>query len=708
MKQQCTQLTWGNDALQLTIGWDEHTPVHLTGITTRDVSLQFDHNIPFIEILAAGHGHWESSNRLIHTTLGAALRYETSHQWAQAGSQWLSVQQHSADGIDATLRFQLPDDCAMIRTTVEVTNNGTQPVSLESITNWATLLGSPQGTSPDLAAWTVHQARQEWLSEGRWQTHQFADLFPRIAQTLTGHDPRGQHALVSTGSWSTGSYLPMAICTSTIMQAAWFMQVEHNGPWRWEIGDCTRDAYMAASGPTLDDHSWSITLNAGESFTTVPASVSVANNMANLLEQVTTYRRVMNTAGNELIHPRVIFNDYMNTINGDPSTDKLLPLIDAAADTGCEVFCIDCGWYDDSGDWWPSVGQWRPSIARFPNGLAEVTMAIEQRGMIPGLWLEPEVIGVNSSVADQLPDEAFFCRNGQRIVEQERYMLDFSHPAAVEYITGVVDRLICDYNIGYFKFDYNVSPGAGTDTDNVSLGQGMLRHNRAYSQWIDQLHQRYPQLILENCSSGGMREDFAQTSRFQVQSTSDQQDWRHYPAIAASAPMAMLPEQAANWAYPQADMDQETIGFTLVTTMLGRFFLSGYLNQMDTAQRELCARAVDVYTTAIRPHITQVIPVWPLGLPQWDDRVVALGLRDASVSFVAVWARDLTQDSMVCLPLEHLRDSDVQVDLLFPCFSDGDSWSYEWDSVSASLCVHVPAGVGSARLFQITVLHAEV
>ena len=89
----------------------------------------------------------------------------------------------------------------------------------------------------------------------------------------------------------------------------------------------------------------------------------------------------------------VIFNDYMNTLMGDPTTEKLLPLIDAAAEVGADYFCIDAGWYAE-GDWWNTVGAWQPSTTRFPNGLGEVIDRIHSRGMVPGLWLEPEVIGV--------------------------------------------------------------------------------------------------------------------------------------------------------------------------------------------------------------------------------------------------------------------------------------------------------------------------
>ena len=114
----------------------------------------------------------------------------------------------------------------------------------------------------------------------------------------------------------------------------------------------------------------------------------------------------------------LVFNDYMNTINGDPTTERLLPLISAAARAGAECFCIDAGWYDDTdlGDWWPTVGEWIPSERRFPGGgLARVVSAIRDTGMKVGLWLEPEVVGVRSPVAQSLPDAAFLQRYGRRV-----------------------------------------------------------------------------------------------------------------------------------------------------------------------------------------------------------------------------------------------------------------------------------------------------
>src|SRR5439155_4577020 len=131
-------------------------------------------------------------------------------------------------------------------------------------------------------------------------------------------------------------------------------------------------------------------------YETVPASVALeADAGPTSGAALTRFRRAsagvrMHAAG------AVVFNDYMNTVNGDPSAEVLHPLIDAAGDSGAEYFVIDAGWYADNGDWWDEVGEWQPSTRRFPGGISEVLEHIRRRGMVPGLWLEPEVVGTNS------------------------------------------------------------------------------------------------------------------------------------------------------------------------------------------------------------------------------------------------------------------------------------------------------------------------
>lgn len=695
---------WGNDRLTLCFEVDDQGAASLAEARSVSATAVMGRRLPLVEIMAAGTGHWIADDRLIHTALGAELRY-AGHETRRDESLKANVLtvRLASKSLSAAVVLTLLDDAAMVRSEVTVTNDGKEPVTLESVTSLLFSFGAPESADSRLEGWNLIEGDYDWLGEGRWKTRAVRDLLPQLSQHLTSVDPRGEHRVVSTGTWSTGRHATAAVLENRDFGLAWFFQVEHNGAWRWEIGDNTSDGYAAVSGPTAVDHSWSKVLAAGESFTTVPASVGLSDSFDGVIREVTAYRRAMRCRHEDNARPRVVFNDYMNTINGDPTTAKLLPLIDAAAKTGVEIFVIDCGWYDDSGNWWPSVGEWMPSKTRFPGskGIVEVIDAIKDHGMVPGIWLEPEVIGVESPMAAKLPDSAFFQRNGRRVVEQQRYVLDLRDDAARAHLDSVIDRLVGDYGIGYFKMDYNVSPGAGTDWKADSPGDGLLGHNRAYSQWVESIHRRYPHVILENCSSGGMREDFAQLSRFQVQSTSDQQDYRLYPTIAAAAPMMMLPEQAASWAYPQADMTDEQTAFNINTTFLGRFFLSGYINRMSEAQLGVVTQGIEAYKRHVQPVVGGSVPFWPLGLPQWNDKVVALGLRADDRTLVTVWGRQ-AGGCEVELQVPHLAGDAVSVAPVFPAGGEFAAWNTRWDAAAGSLKVTIPGnGDFVSRTFEL-------
>ena len=75
-----------------------------------------------------------------------------------------------------------------------------------------------------------------------------------------------------------------------------------------------------------------------------------------------------------------------------------------------------------------------------------------------------------SPVAGVLPDAAFLQRHGRRVVENQRHFLDLRQPAAQAHLDGVFDRLVRDFGVEFFKLDYNVTPGPGTDLDAFSVG----------------------------------------------------------------------------------------------------------------------------------------------------------------------------------------------------------------------------------------------
>lgn len=700
-----TSLTWGSADLpvHLDLPADAPATVGLAPATApggRPVpGPNHTPRLAMAEVLVLGQGRALTSVRTDRTAVGDRLRHTAHREHRDGDTHVLEVDQHDeVTGLDVTCTFTRYDDLAAYRVSTTVHNRGDRPVTLQAVSSVA--LRGLTGFLGDPARTRVWTARNEWCAESRWSA---VDLMgpeglPDLNPAAHGQAGRGSLARTSHSTWSSGEHVPVAALESADGPAV-VWQIEGPHPWRWEISSQYDDAdlfTLLLMGPDDLHHAWTRVLAPGDTFTTVPVSFALSRaGLTGAMAQLTRHRRRSHLSSDADAGRPLIFNDYMNALMGDPTTERLLPLIDAAAAVGTQYFCIDAGWYDDGFDWWPSVGAWEPSVRRFGDlGLPGVLQYIRDAGMSPGLWVEPEVIGVRSARAADLPEDAFMHRAGQRIVEHDRYFLDLRSPAARAYLDSVFDRLVTEYGARYFKWDYNVTPGSGPDTGAASPGDGLLDHARAHLTWFEALRRRHPDIVIEACSSGAQRMDQAILSRYDLQSTSDQQDYRLYPTIAAAAPMAMAPEQAGNWAYPQHEMTDEQIAFTLVTGLSGRLYLSGNQDRLDEHQRDLVRAATALYPSVIAHH-AEATPCWPLGLPAWDDDTVALGSVADSETLLFVWHR--VDGADVTLPLPHLAGQDVEVEELYPrTLAD---WGTAWDPAAGSVRVHPAAE--SARVLRL-------
>ncbi|WP_406214045.1 alpha-galactosidase [Streptomyces canus] len=644
--------------------------------------------VPLVEVTATGHGRQWSGERFIETAIGDRLTYRDHETVREGGGERTTIRLADPEtGLVAEVVLETAPGAGFLRSRVRLVNEGSAPLRLESVSTLT--VGGITDVGGGLDGLTLHWADNDWLAECRWRKAPFRDQVVPLSRPAHGHEGRGCFERSSQGSWSTGRHLPMGALTD-LSGRAWLWQIESSAGWRFETGEREGAAYVALFGPDDAHHQWQHTLAPGEDFHTVPA-VLVRGETGGLdaaFGELTDYRRLIRRDHPDHRALPVIYNDYMNTLMGDPTTDKLLPLVAAAGTAGAEVFVIDAGWYDDDAQgWWDAVGAWQPARGRFPGGIQEVLDAIRGHGMVPGLWLEPEVVGVRSPLADTLPPEAFFRRGGLRVTEHGRHHLDLRHPAARAHLDAVVDRLVGEWGVGYLKLDYNINIGPGTENGRESPGAGLLGHHRAHLDWMSALLDRHPGLVLENCGSGGLRMDYAQLAVTQIQSTSDQQDLLRYPPIAAAAATAVAPEQAAVWAYPQPDHTPDRIAFTLTGALLGRIHLSGFLDRMNDEQFALVRSAIRVYKD-IRPEIAGARPFWPLGLPDWEDAWIAHGLRGRDATLVAVWRRDRADaPESRTLTLAHLRGVEARPEVLQPATADA---MVEWDAAEGKLTVGLP------------------
>lgn len=707
---------WSDDSLDIAVEVDAAGIARMDRLAAPPAPASVRAGIPLLDVILTGAGRAWSGRRYCESVVGQRMRYQ-GHEDHADGNGWRLIRAELADpvtGLRAEIFYRILVGHGVLRSWVRLTNAGAAKVTVESVTTF--LCGGLSGgdSAPDdLSHLDVLWCENDWQAEGRWQRRELRDALPDLARNAHGTHARGRFGITSTGTWSSGTYLPMGAVVDHRTGHTWLWQIEHNGAWHWQVGECAHrgaggapghgglgdrrsGVYVAILGPTDTEHHWHVTLAPGETFSTVPAAVAVsARGLDDAFGLMTGYRRAVRRPHGDSRRLPVIFNDFMNTLMGDPTTARLLPLITAAAAVGAEYFCIDAGWYAEPGQgWWDSVGEWEPSAARFPGGISEVMDRVRAEGMVPGLWLEPEVVGVRSPIADRLPAEAFFLRRGQRVVENGRYHLDLRHPAALTHLDEAIDFLVGELGVGYLKLDYNINAGPGTDTGGLSAGAGLLAHNRAHLRWLNGVLDRHPGLVIENCASGGMRTDYAMLSGLQLQSTSDQQDLLRYPAITAAAPAAITPEQAATWAYPQPGFTDREIIFTLCGALLGRIHLSGHIDQMTTAQRRLVADAVDTYKQ-IRHDLPAAVPFWPFGLPRWTDSWLALGMRAPTVTYLLVWHRGrmtpkapgTADGDQVVLPTNRLGGETVAPEVLYP---RAGRPLVSWDPRHCELTVKLP------------------
>jgi alpha-galactosidase len=254
----------------------------------------------------------------------------------------------------------------------------------------------------------------------------------------------------------------------------------------------------------------------------------------------------------------------------------------------------------------------------------------------------------------------------------------------------------------------------------LAPAEGLVEHVRAFYRFIDEVRARHPKLILENCGSGGMREDPGILSHFHLQSTSDQEGYTRNPSIINGSLANVIPEQAGIWVYPNPHLfpenqagrevfrsperraalaDGEETVFNVVNGLCGNFYLSGRIECLDEENRALLREGVAVYKEE-RPFIRESFPVWPLGRCRLNDAgFAAQGLisPDGRRLLLAVWRLASTEDT-VKIDLSRWCAAGATVKLRYPFAPRGMEFVYG----EGVLSVRLPKP-NSARYFEITV-----
>lgn len=214
---------------------------------------------------------------------------------------------------------------------------------------------------------------------------------------------------------------------------------------------------------------------------------------------------------------------HLNTWEGiffDHNPDYIMKMATKAAQMGVERFIIDDGWFGKRDDDYQALGDWYLDKRKYPNGLEPVIEHVKKQGMEFGIWVEPEMISKNSDLYRAHPDWLLELPGYNQPEGRHQYLLDLQNPAVFNYLLERLTWLLGSYDIDYIKWDMNREiVQAGHDGQPAVVGQ-----TNAVYRLMDILQQKYPNVEIESCSSGGGRIDFEVLKRTQRFWASDSND----------------------------------------------------------------------------------------------------------------------------------------------------------------------------------------
>ncbi|MBO4217998.1 MAG: alpha-galactosidase [Erysipelotrichaceae bacterium] len=180
--------------------------------------------------------------------------------------------------------------------------------------------------------------------------------------------------------------------------------------------------------------------------------------------------------------------------------DSLLSLAEQAGDLGCELFVLDDGWFRERNNDLSGLGNYDTDLSKLPEGLGALADRIRKKGLQFGLWVEPESVSVESDLYRCHPDWAIHDPLHDDLYGRHQLLLDLTRKDVQDFIVENVTRIIEETKVSYIKWDMNRQLLA--DDQNYAH-----RYLLGLYSVLERIFSRYPQLLLESCSSGGNRFD---------------------------------------------------------------------------------------------------------------------------------------------------------------------------------------------------------
>ena len=440
--------------------------------------------------------------------------------------------------LELTLEYRAWGDTGVFTRDATFVNRGQKPLSLSSAPSLSLTLPG--------ADYTLRYLYGGWGEERQ------------LTETKLG--PAGI-ALGSTGGASSNGFAPWLSLRNEQTRTEYLAELAWSGNW-----DARVSRELTGWPETLNERAVSVTMGVrfdfGGAYQLAPGAEFIAprtaftvssGDMDDAANEMHRYQRQFVFPQTHLNRPLLVqFNDWY-PYPGNITIEDGKRLADRAASLGAEVFVQDAGWYGGA-DWDSELGDYEANRKKFPHGMEELADYVRSKGMRFGLWIEIENVGLKSKLLHEHPDWCF-SHDGRPLIASGRCSLDFSNPAVRAWATSTVDRLVRQYGLSWLKIDHNNTDLPDTlDPHGGEIPGGVLyEHIMSYYRWLDEIRAKHPDLIIENCASGGLRFDTGILAHTHTNWLSDNVDPVASVALGYGCTVQFSPEVCNHWMVGDTD-----------------------------------------------------------------------------------------------------------------------------------------------------------
>jgi len=390
-------------------------------------------------------------------------------------------------GLEVSLLYGVIEDCDIITRSVQIKNNGAGKVFIEKVLS--ACLDFIYGSYDAITFYGRHAMERNasrtrvphgQLSIGSRRgssSHQY-NPFVIIAEKDTTEDTGGCYGAAFVYS---GNFLAEAGC-------------DQFGQTRFLMG--------------LSDELFSYPLSPGEVFYAPEVALSYTDmGLSHLSQNFHHCIREHICRGRYKDQVRPVLINSWEACYFDFNGETLCRLADQAAELGIELLVLDDGWFGERNNDKSSLGDWSVNEKKLGLSLSCLAQKIHEKGLLFGIWIEPEMVSEDSNLYRSHPEWALQIPGKKPVRARSQLVLDFSNPEVVQYMFNSISRVLHQGDINYVKWDMNRSLSDIYSGKSSCQGKVLYDYMSGVYSLLEKLIQEFPDILWEGCAGGGGRFD---------------------------------------------------------------------------------------------------------------------------------------------------------------------------------------------------------